>query len=119
MKYRVLVTTFLLSIFVTSFAQDNKELARQLVEIGDEINNSTHAYTQARDQYLAAINSDPENIRANYMAGKMYLEDVNKGRARHFFLKAYELDPDYAFDLLYDIGLAFHYDFAFYIYYVD
>ncbi len=113
MKYRVLVTTFLLSIFVTSFAQDNKELARQLVEIGDEINNSTHAYTQARDQYLAAINSDPENIRANYMAGKMYLEDVNKGRARHFFLKAYELDPDYAFDLLYDIGLAFHYDFAF------
>jgi len=114
MKYRELIAIILLSLIaIPSSAQDNKELARQLVEIGDEILNSTFAFNQAREQYLSALNSDPENIRANYMAGKMYLEDVNKGRAKNYFLKAYEIDPDYAFDILYDIGLAYHYDFSF------
>ncbi len=114
MNYRHFCVIFLLLIVtLPANAQDNKELARQLVEIGDEILNSTFAYSQARDQFVAAVNADPENIRANYMAGKMYLEDVNKGRAKDYFLKAYELDPKYAFDLLFDIGLGYHYDFEF------
>jgi outer membrane protein OmpA-like peptidoglycan-associated protein/tetratricopeptide (TPR) repeat protein len=114
MKYRDIFFCLLLSLSaLSSYAQDNKELANQLVEIGDEILNSTFAYEQAKDQYLAALNADPDNVRANFMAGKMYLEDVNKGRAGTYFLRAYELDPNYSFDLLFNIGLAYHYDFYF------
>jgi len=60
-----------------AFGQTNKELAEQLVEIGDEILSVTSAYDQAREQYLAALEADPDNIRANYMAGQMFLESVD------------------------------------------
>ncbi len=95
------------------FAQNNKELAEQLVEIGDEILNATQAYEQAREQYLAALDADPDNIKANFMAGRLYLVSVHKGRARQYFLKTFELDPDYSFDLLYKIGVSFHYELLF------
>ncbi len=47
------------------------------------------------------------------MAGEMFLVSVDKGRARKYFLKAYDLDPDYKFDLLFKIGLANHYEYRF------
>jgi len=114
MNYRRLLV-FTLSLFIVTAvtAQDNKELSRQLVEIGDEILNFTLAYEQAREQYLAAIEADPENLAANYMAGEMFLLSVDKGRARKYFLKANGLDPDYKFDLLFKIGLANHYEYRF------
>ena len=92
-----------------AYAQDNKELARQLVEIGDEILRSTFAFEQAREQYLAAIEADPENIRANYMAGEMYLHSVTKDRAKQYFIATYILNTEYTFDLLYKIGLSHQY----------
>ncbi len=110
--FSIIILALLAFPFIV-FAQVNKELARQLVEIGDEILNSTQAFEQAREQYLAALESDPNNIRANFMTGRLYLVSVNKGRAKQYFLKTYDLDPDYSFDLLYKIGLAYHYELSF------
>ena len=98
---------------MNAFGQTNKELARQLVEIGDEILAVTFAYDQARDQFVAAVNADPENIRANYMAGEMFLESVDKARALRYYQKTYELDPEYSFELLFKIGLSYHYGLGF------
>jgi outer membrane protein OmpA-like peptidoglycan-associated protein/tetratricopeptide (TPR) repeat protein len=107
---------YLLFLFIFSlnaFGQTNKELAEQLVEIGDEILAVTVAFDQAREQYLAALDADPENIRANYMTGQMFLESVDKARALQYFQKAYALDPEYSFELLFKIGLSYHYGLEF------
>ena len=94
-------------------AQDNRATSAQMVEIGDEILNQTNAVMEARDLYLTAVNMDGNNIRANYMAGLTTLESVDKGSATPYFLKVYELDPNYSFDILYKIGQAYHYDYKF------
>jgi outer membrane protein OmpA-like peptidoglycan-associated protein len=94
-------------------AQDNRAASAQMVEIGDEILNQTNAVMEARDLYIAAVNMNGNNIRANYMAGLTTLRSIDKGAATPYFLKVYELDPNYSFDILYKIGLAYHYDYKF------
>ncbi|MEN8247579.1 MAG: OmpA family protein [Bacteroidota bacterium] len=96
-----------------SFGQDNSETARQMVEMGDEILNQTLAVLEARYIYMSAVNLDENNIRANYMAGATTLMSIDKGEATKYFLKVYELDPEYSFDILYKIGQAYHYDYKF------
>lgn len=95
------------------FAQDNKELARQQVEIGDEIYFEQKAPEVAKEFYILAVQADPDNIKANYMAARTITETINKGEATPYFLRVYELDPDYRFDLLYSIGRAYQYGMEF------
>ncbi len=89
------------------WAQDNAEIARQLVEIADEAYEVQRAVDLAKEQYVMAVQTDPTNIRANWMAGQTYLESVNRDRATEYFLNVLEMDPDYRFDLLYNIGWGF------------
>ena len=96
-----------------SFGQANKETAAQMVEIGDEILNQTLAVMEARELYVTAANMDPDNVRANYMSGVTTLQSTDKGAATQYFLRVFELDPDYSFDILYLIGEAYHYDYQF------
>lgn len=106
---------FVYLLFVTSnfaLAQDidaNQELARQLLEIGDEIYYQQKAPEVAKEQYVAAAQADPDNIRANYMAGKLITETINKHEATPYFLKVYSLDANFRFDILYSIGRAYQY----------
>lgn len=111
--YLFLIIYGLGSTTTSLYAQDNIEQASMMVEIGDEIMSHTQAISEARDMYLAAVNLDPKNIRANYMAGVTTLASVNKGAARPFFQHVLELDPEYSFDILYKIGRALHYDYKF------
>jgi outer membrane protein OmpA-like peptidoglycan-associated protein len=97
-----------------SFAQeDNKKLAEEFVSLADEVLKATRAAIQARDQYAAAAEIDPNNVKANYMAGKLYLETVDKHRATPYLLKVMELDPNYTFDLSFQIGRGYHYGLEF------
>ena len=96
-----------------AYAQSAKEQAAQMVQIGDEILNQTQAVTEARELYVTAVSMDPDNVRANYMAGVTTLESVDKGAAKKYFLRVLELDPEYSFDILYKIGQAYHYDYQF------
>jgi len=89
------------------FSQNNEETARRLIEIADEAYNVLQAINVANEQYVMAAEADPNNIKANYMAGQTYLETVNRQRATRFFERVYELDPDYRFDLLYKIGRGY------------
>ena len=108
-----LVLVVLLGVLTPCLAQDNRASSAQMVEIGDEILRQTNAVMEARDLYLTAVNMDGNNIRANYMAGLTTLQSIDKGAATEYFLKVYELDPNYSFDLLFKIGLAYHYDYKF------
>ncbi|WP_017733179.1 OmpA family protein [Nafulsella turpanensis] len=82
-------------------------------EIGQEVLKATKVVTQARDQFEIAANLNPENIWANYMTGKTYLETVHKERASKYFKRVYELDPNFRYDLLYSIGRAYQYGLNF------
>ncbi len=88
---------------------DSIELSTMFYEIGQEILKSTKVVTQAREQFEMAANLDSENIWANYMAGQTYLQTINKERAARFFLRVYEQDPNFRYDLLYSIGKGFQY----------
>ncbi len=89
--------------------EDSVMNAELYYEIGQEILKATRVVTQARDQFEIAANLDPQNIWANYMAGKTYLETVNKDRASKFFKRVYDLDPNFRYDILYSIGRGFQY----------
>ena len=108
----LILLIFTIAPFVT-YAQDNKEQAMQMVEIGDEIMSQTLAVLEAREIYITAVNFDSDNIRANFMAGVTTLQSIDKGAAKTYFLKVLELDPEYSFDILYKIGQAYHYDYQF------
>jgi len=104
---------FALSISLPAFSQDNQEISQQLIEIADEIYANTQAYIQARDAYIQVLDFDADNVKANYMAGKLYLQTINKERATPYLIKVLENDPEYSFDLYYLIGSAYQYNLDF------
>ena len=103
----LICTTFLLACALEVCAQDNRQLAKDYLEIGDEIYFNQRALEEAKNYYIQAAELDPENAKANYMAGKVHLETTDKDRATRYFLKVVEIDPDYRFDILYLIGQGY------------
>ena len=103
----------LLTLYSQVYSQEKKDVARQLLEVADEIYRSTSAYIQARDAYIQVLDYDPDNIRANYMAGTIYLETVNKEKAITYLAKVYSLNPNYAFDLPFMIGSSYQFGLDF------
>jgi len=117
-QYRTYYLAFLVILYFgfsinNAMAQDNRETAAQMVEIGDEIFNETLAIMEAREIYLTAVNMDGDNVRANYMAGVTTLQSIDKGAATEYFLAVLELDAEYSYDILYKIGKAYHFDYKF------
>lgn len=92
---------------ISIYGQDDKQTAADYLEIGDEIYFNQRAFEEAKNYYVQAAELDPSNVKANYMAGKVHLETTNKDRATGYFLKVYELDPGYRFDILYLIGQGY------------
>ena len=92
---------------ISIYSQDGQQTAADYIEIGDEIYFNQRAFEEAKNYYVQAAELDPSNVKANYMAGKVHLETTNKDQATDYFLKVYELDPDYRFDILYLIGQGY------------
>lgn len=103
-------TIYTICLIVSStsiYSQDGEQTATDYLEIGDEIYFNQRAFEEAKNYYVQAAELDPSNVKANYMAGKVHLETTNKDRATGYFLKVYELDPGYRFDILYLIGQGY------------
>ena len=111
--YLIAGIVWLLSPLGAIAQDDPKEIARQFLEIGDEIYYEQKAPEVAKEMYVQAAQTDPDNVKANYMAGKTILETINKGEATPYFLKVHELDADYRFDILYSVARAYQYDLKF------
>jgi outer membrane protein OmpA-like peptidoglycan-associated protein/tetratricopeptide (TPR) repeat protein len=114
-KFRFFAVFITVVLFVQQVkAQEpNPEVAQMLLENADIIMADTKVLTQARDQYVDAANMDPNNVRANYMAGSTYLQTTDKAKATKYLLRAYQIDSDYKFNLLYNIGQAYQYGYEF------
>ena len=110
-SYRKFYILFIFStIFFSAFGQDeNKEAAKQIVEIANEAYFTLKVILIANEQYVQAAEMDPDNIEANYMAGRTYLETNSKASATKYLLRVYELDPNYKFNILFLIGQGYHY----------
>lgn len=93
--YISIVVTF--SVTIQAQAQTDRvlvELADEMYEFGD--------YEDALGIYLQALEENPVNLRANFMAGRSYLRTTaEKPMSVRYFLKAYELDPDVHPDIFY------------------
>ena len=101
-------------IFLNAFGQDeNKEAAQQIVEIANEAYFNLRVILIANEQYVQAADMDPDNIEANYMAGRTYLETNSKASASKYLLRVYEINPNYKFNILYLIGQGFQYGLEF------
>lgn len=116
-RYIILIAAAILQLFTYKLhAQDDetKEAARQLVEIADEAYKANLALDLVREQYEQAATLDPNNIKANFMTGELYiLRGPYKERATQYMLKVLELDPDYRFNILYKIGQGYQYGLQF------
>jgi len=53
-------------------------------------------YREAKDRYLAVLNSNPDNFRAWNNLGMVYKEETKFNRAKEVFQEAIRLNPDYA-----------------------
>ncbi|QHT65739.1 OmpA family protein [Rhodocytophaga rosea] len=67
------------------------------------------AKSLALDNYQLALKANPDNVRANFMAGKSILETIDKSRASKYLIRAYELDPNISPDILLLIGQSFQF----------
>lgn len=106
MFYQQLRLTLFLAIFSVSVvhAQQDKDLVAE----ADAAYN-IGAKTLALEQYQLALKINPDNVRANFMAGKSIIETIDKGTASKYLVKAYELDPNVSEDVLFLIGQSFQY----------
>ena len=114
-KTRTVFFVLLLAIIsLSAKAQDdNKEAAKQIVEIANEAYFNLKVILVANEQYVQAADMDPENMEANYMAGRTYLETNYKSRATKYLLRVYDINPNYKFNILYMIGQSYQYGLKF------
>jgi outer membrane protein OmpA-like peptidoglycan-associated protein len=103
-----------LVVFSPAYSQeDNKKLARDLMEIAKSIMQETKAIDQAREQAVSAAEFDTTYLEANWYAGLWHIETINKDDAVKYLMRVYRQDPSYRFDLEYFIGKSFQYGLEF------
>ncbi|WP_375579173.1 OmpA family protein [Marivirga tractuosa] len=100
-------------VFQVRAQEPNPELAKEFLITAEEILKETRALNQAVEMYKLAADTDPNNVEANYKTGDTYLQITEKAKATQFLLRAYQLDSDYKFDMLYKIGQAYQYGYEF------
>ncbi len=107
-----LLLSALWSIPQKVYGQDESPADEQLVLVADEMYNFGDI-KDALEVYIQAIEINPQNIQANYMAGRCYLTTINKDLALKYLLKAYELNPNVSYNILLLIGTAYHLNYEF------
>jgi len=107
----------LLFIFISFSAlaqESDAELAKVYLDQANQIySQQKEAIEIAKELYVKAADLDPANVEANWMAGKLYLETINKDYALKYLLRIEEQQSSYRFDLPYYIGRAYHYGLDF------
>ena len=108
-KNFLLAYLLFLGFLIPAQAQTDRmlvELADEMFEFGD--------YEDALGIYLQAIVENPENLRANFMAGRCYLRTTSeKPEAVEYFKKAYELNPEVNPNILFYIAESYRFGYEF------
>ncbi|MGE0589233.1 MAG: hypothetical protein AB7O48_11720 [Cyclobacteriaceae bacterium] len=100
----------LVSFSITGFAQtDSLALSEEYYNLGMEVFDYTHR-KQATELFVLSTQMNPNNAKAQFMAGQSIMLTVNKEKSLPYFRKAYDLDPTVNEDILYFIGQAYHHN---------
>jgi len=95
---RLIAISLLMVLFFSAdvvYGQEENNQAESLVEQGDVLYKNKGSKREALEKYKAALEIQPENVRANYMAGLCYLQTSQKTRSLNYFLKAHDVEPDF------------------------
>lgn len=111
--FAVFLLSLLFALQVKAQQPSPEELAQTYMETAVEILKETKALNQAVEMYKLAAETDPNNVEANFQAGASYLQITDKAKATQYLLRAYQLDSDYKFDMLYKIGQGYQYGYEF------
>ena len=99
-----------MSFYSVHAQMDSIALSQEYMQQADQIyKQQKEAIEVAKELYIQAANLDTTNLKANWMAGKLYLETINKDQAVDYLLRVKRQKPRYRFDLDYHIGRAYHY----------
>lgn len=93
--------------------EQDKQQAAEMVELAREMRKASMALDDIRDIMVQAANLDTTNLDANYEAGLLHLNTVNKDKAVNFLLRVYRQSSDYRFDLEYYIGWSYQFGIQF------
>lgn len=107
---------FLVSMcLISSLAiAQNPELAKTYLDEADQVYREVKdAKEIAKEIYIQAAEADTNNVKANFMAGTLYLETVNKDYSVTYFERVKRLDPKYAFNIDYLLGRGYQYGLDF------
>jgi len=110
------VILFLALVMVSSvvFAQEqDKKQSLEYMQQAVDIMAATSAMDDARDIMVIAANLDTTNVKANFEAGHMHIQTINKDLAVKYFLRIYRQDPNYRFDLEYWIANSYQFGLKF------
>ena len=99
--------------FLSGYSQDNKQQALDYLKLADEMREGSQADNDIRDVLVLAANLDPDNLKANFEAGRYHLLTIGKDLAGQYFMRVYERDKNYRFDTEYFIGLSYQYGLEF------
>ena len=115
LRIAVIFSILILTFAEPTLSQDDPiALSLVYMEQADEIYaHQKEAIEIAKEMYVQAADLDPSNIKANWMAGKLYIETINKDKALKYFQQVQAIDPNYRFDIDFQIGRAYHYGFDF------
>lgn len=110
----VLIFLAVVGTFSAGFSQDDpKKLAEDYLKVADEMKAGSQADNDIREVYVLAATADPDNLKANFEAGHYHLKTIGKDLAAQYFMKIYERDPNYRFDLEYWIGQSYQFGLEF------
>lgn len=111
---RVPIFLILVSSVSCVFGQEqDKEQSKLYMDQADEILRATQALDLARELMVTAANLDTTNIKANFNAGFIHIETINKDQSVKFFLRVYRQAPNYRFDIEYYIGQGYQFGLKF------
>lgn len=97
----------LILVFVAKYSNSYSQADDQLLQVATEM----YLFGDKRDAldvFKQAIEMNPNNAKANYMAGKAIIETIDKEQSLDYFLKAYSLNSEIGDDILFLIGHAYH-----------
>ncbi|MGK7390687.1 MAG: OmpA family protein [Candidatus Cyclobacteriaceae bacterium M2_1C_046] len=94
--------------------QDPTQLATEYLQQADLIYaEQKEAIEIAKELYILAAEIDTNHLRANWMAGLLFIETINKDQALPYFLRVKRIKSSFRFDIDYYIGRAYHYGLDF------
>src|SRR5688572_13159465 len=105
---RILVFLAVSSLFSTQalVAQDqDKEQSRAYLEQAQLMMDAgSIALEEIRDVMIQAAEFDTTNVKANFEAGHLYLQTINRNLATKYLMRVYRQAPEHVFDLEFWIG---------------